>query len=94
MLDKRPSGREPPQELNVVAMVKGDEQYVFVYTDDFQTATLRLLGRFAADPDLSLNWDDAAALSTKIRERGIIPNVESKSEPSEPTDDGDFKEGQ
>lgn len=56
------------KEINVLALVKGEERYVFLYDDNNRTETLRMLGRFAADPQLSFSWYDAAVLSKKIRE--------------------------
>ncbi len=55
------------KEVNVLALVKGDEQYLFLFDDSNRVETLRLLGRYAADPDLSFSWYDAAVLSQKIR---------------------------
>jgi hypothetical protein len=55
-------------EVNVVALVRGDEQYVFVFDERRRTELLRLLGRYAADPELAFSWYDAAVLSQKIRE--------------------------
>jgi hypothetical protein len=56
------------KEINVLALVKGEERYVFLYDETNRTETLRMLGRFAADPQLSFSWYDAALLSKKIRE--------------------------
>lgn len=56
------------QEINVLAMMKGEERYVFLYDDNNRTETLRTLGRYAADPQLSFSWYDAAVMSKKIRE--------------------------
>lgn len=53
---------------NVLAIVKGEERYVFLYDDDSRQECLRTLGRFASTPDLSFTWYDAAILSQKIRE--------------------------
>jgi hypothetical protein len=55
------------KEVNVLALVKGDEQYLFLFDDSNRVETLRLLGRYAADPKLSFSWYDAAVLSQKIR---------------------------
>ena len=54
-------------EVNVMALVKGDERYVWLYSDDQTDATLRSLGRFASDPGLSFCWYDAAVLSQRMR---------------------------
>jgi hypothetical protein len=56
------------KEINVLAMVKGEERYIFLYDDAHRVETLRMLGRYAADPQLSFTWYDAAVLSKKIRE--------------------------
>jgi len=55
-------------EVNVLALVRGEEQYIFIFDPARRTDLLRLLGRYAADPELSFNWFDAAVLSHKIRE--------------------------
>ncbi len=56
------------QEINVLALMKGDERYVFLYSDDNRVETLRTLGRYAANPELSFTWYDAAVMSKKIRD--------------------------
>ena len=54
-------------EVNVLALVKGTERYIWLYRDSDRTETLRSLGRFASNPELSFTWYDAAMLSQKIR---------------------------
>ena len=56
------------QDINVLALVKGEERYVFLYDDDNRAETLRTLGRYASNPELSFTWYDAAVLSQKIRQ--------------------------
>ena len=56
------------QDINVLALVKGAERYVFLYNDENTAETMRRLGRFASNPDLSFTWYDAAVLSQKIRQ--------------------------
>lgn len=55
-------------EINVLALVKGEERYIFLYDDARRAEVLRVLGRFASDPELSFTWYDAAVLSQKIRQ--------------------------
>jgi len=55
------------QTLNVLAIVKKTEQYLFIYDDDSEQETIRTFGRFAADKELSFTWYDAAVLSQKLR---------------------------
>lgn len=54
-------------DINVTALVKGNERYIFLYDDDRVAETLKVLGRFASHPDLSFTWYDAAVLSQRIR---------------------------
>lgn len=56
------------QDINVLALVKGKERYVFLYDDASRAETLRMLGRYASNPELSFTWYDAAVLSQKIRQ--------------------------
>ncbi len=58
----------PKGQVSVVTLVRGEEHYVFVFQPQKRTELLRLLGRYAADPNLSFNWYDAAVLSQRIRE--------------------------
>ncbi len=55
------------QDINVLALVKGEERYIFLYDDNNRAETLRTLGRYASNPELSFTWYDAAILSQKIR---------------------------
>ena len=55
------------RDINVLALVKGEERYVFLFDDNNRSEALRTLGRFASNPELSFTWYDAAVLSQKIR---------------------------
>ena len=59
-----------PQALRIVALVKGEERYVFLFHDSepSRSQAFRTLGRFACDPDLSFSWYDAAVVSQRIRQ--------------------------
>ena len=56
------------RDINVIALVKGSERYVFLYDDESREETLKTLGRFAANPALSFNWYDASVLGQKVRQ--------------------------
>lgn len=64
------------QEVNVLALVKGKERYIFLFDDKRRSETLRALGRFASNTELSFSWYDAAVLSQKVRQ--IRPQPETK----------------
>ena len=56
-------------ELNVLALIKGTEHYIFVYDDDSRAKLIDTFRDQAADPGLSLSWFDAMVLTTKAREQ-------------------------
>jgi hypothetical protein len=60
-------GESVSQDINVVALVKGEERYIFLFNDSQKSETLRTLGRYASDSRLSFSWYDAAVLSQKVR---------------------------
>jgi hypothetical protein len=62
------------QELNVLALIKGDERFIFVYDDDSKGALIDDIRHKAADPAVSLNWFDAAVLTARIRNPSAEPN--------------------
>jgi len=68
------------QDINVLALVKGSERYVFLYDDASRAETLRVLGRFASNPELSFTWYDAAVLSQKIRQESQKQAVSNRLE--------------
>ncbi|MEW4530149.1 MAG: hypothetical protein ACF8PG_05970 [Maioricimonas sp. JB045] len=55
------------RSVNVLALVKDGERYVFLYDHNSASELLQTLGRYAADPELSFSWYDAAVLSQKVR---------------------------
>lgn len=61
------------RDINVLALVKGEERYIFLFDDQNRAEALRTLGRYASNPDLSFTWYDAAVLSQKIRK--LTPSV-------------------
>jgi hypothetical protein len=63
------------QEFNVLALVKGQEHYIFVYDDDSRPTLIDAFRDQAADPRLSFNWFDAAVLTQKAREQAAAVAV-------------------
>ena len=53
--------------INVVALVKDSERYIFLYDNESTPVLLQTLGKFASNPELSFTWYDAAVLSQKVR---------------------------
>lgn len=61
------TGASVSKDINVVALVKGEERYIFLFNDQKRSETLRTLGRYASNSKLSFSWHDAAVLSQKVR---------------------------
>ncbi len=53
--------------VNVIALVKDGERYVFLYDEESAPQLLQTLGHYAADPEMNFTWYDAAVLSQKVR---------------------------
>ncbi len=64
---KTPEQGCPEGDVNVLALVKGKERYLYLFEDSQQAEALRTLGRHASNPELSFTWYDAAVLSKRIR---------------------------
>jgi hypothetical protein len=68
------------EDINVLALVKGEERYIFLYDDGHKSEALRTLGRFASNPELSFSWYDAAVLSQRIRQTAMEQRAETETE--------------
>ena len=67
-----------PHEVNVLALVKGRERYVFVYDDGSSDRLLDAIRDQAAHPGLSLTWFDAAVLTERARKTATVSTSESQ----------------
>lgn len=56
-------------ELNVLAMYKGDEKYIFIYDDRSRDALITNFRNQAANPECNLNWFDVSVLTRKMDEQ-------------------------
>jgi hypothetical protein len=72
----RREGRRVTRELNVLALFKGDERYIFVYDDDSRDALIDDIRDKAADPVIPINWFDAAVLTQRVRDHEETPQEE------------------
>jgi len=59
-------------EINLLALVKGNERYVFTFDDQNRAEVMRVFGRFASNSELSFTWNDAAVLSMKVQAQGKL----------------------
>ena len=58
-----------PNEVNVLALIKGAEHYIFVYDDESRMSLIDTIRDYAADPQVNLSWFDAVVLTNKAREQ-------------------------
>lgn len=58
-----------PVEVNVLALMKGKERYIFAYDDASLPELLQSVRDQAADPELSLTWFDVSVLTKKAHEQ-------------------------
>ena len=64
------------QELNVLALFKGEERYIFVYDEESSEAVIEDIRHKAADPTVPINWFDASVLTERIRNHEETPQEE------------------
>jgi len=77
-------------EINVLALVKGEERYIFLFDDSKRAETLRMFGRYASNPELSFTWYDAAVLSQKLRQATSKSKRPQRFELPQPSDIEDW----
>jgi hypothetical protein len=73
-------------EFNVLALVKGAEQFVFVYDDISHGFLVDTLRDMAGSPESNLTWFDALVLTKKAREQ-----VAETSAVADATDEWSFE---
>ena len=55
------------KSVNVLALVRDDHRFVFLYDDDSVDTLLATLSRYASDPELEFTWYDAAVMAQRVR---------------------------
>ena len=70
-----------PQEYNVLALIKGEERYVYIYDDESRESLLEAFQEHAAADALSLNWFDVAVLTQKAHEQASESEVPEPARP-------------
>jgi hypothetical protein len=64
------------REFNILALLKGEERYVFVYDDESRASLIDAFRDAAAEPSLSFSWFDATVLTQKAREQADAVSLE------------------
>lgn len=60
------------RELNLLALAKGKQRFIFLYDEKSKTALLDVLKRFATDPAIEFTPEDARALAARA---GLLPRA-------------------
>ncbi len=68
--------------VNVLALVRDEHRYVFLYDDQSVREVLSQLSASASDPELDFTWYDAAILSQRVREMSELRDVNIDETPS------------
>lgn len=66
-------------DLNVLALFKGAERFIFVYDDDSRDELITAFRDAAADPTVAINWFDAAVLTERARQQAAEPEVDRET---------------
>ena len=69
------------RELNVLALLKGSERYIYVYDDESRKRLVNVLRDDAANPRLSLSWFDVAVMAALV-ERAARTTATSRAVPA------------
>lgn len=63
------------KSVNILAMVRDEHRFIFLYDDDSIDTLLATLSEFAADPELEFTWYDAAVLAQRVR--GMLEQLQA-----------------
>lgn len=67
------------ESVNVLALVRDEHRFVFLYDDTSVDTLLATLSQYAEDPELEFTWYDAAMLAQRVR--GMLEQQEESIEP-------------
>ena len=74
---RKSTGGGVSKDINILALAKGEERYIFLYNEETRNETLRTLGRYASNSELSFSWYDAAVMSQKVRKNAKLAESET-----------------
>ena len=57
------------REFNVLALIKGEERFIYVYDDESRDTLIDTFRDQAANPHVPFTWFDATVLTEKAREQ-------------------------
>jgi hypothetical protein len=68
------------KSVNVLALVREEHRFVFLYDDDSIDTMLATLSQYANDPELDFTWYDAAMMAQRVRKMLETVKQDSKLE--------------
>ena len=68
--------------VNVLALIRDEHRYIFLYDDQSVREVLRHLSASASDPELDFTWYDAALLSQRVRKMSELLDANIDETPS------------
>ncbi len=60
------------RELNLLALAKGKQRFVFLYDEKSKGKLLQILRQYVADPEIEFTEEDARALAARA---GLLPRA-------------------
>lgn len=66
-LFKRAREQVVTNSVNVLAMVRDEHRFVFLYDDQSVDTVLTTLSQYAVDPELTFTWHDAALMAQRVK---------------------------
>jgi len=72
-----------PNEISVLALMKGRERYIYVSDDASLDRLVDAIREQAANPGLSLSWFDAAVLATRARQQALVAAMDTPAAPNQ-----------
>lgn len=64
--------------VNVLALVRDEHRFVFLYDDQSVETVLATLSQYAMDDDLEFTWYDAAMMAQKVKR--LMENQDAETE--------------
>ena len=55
------------KSVNVMALVRDEHRFVFLYDDNSVETMMSTLSQYASDPELEFTWYDAALMAQRVR---------------------------
>ncbi|MCS7166139.1 MAG: hypothetical protein RMI91_12625 [Gemmatales bacterium] len=65
------------REINILALHKGEEHYIFVYHEEARAEVVQVMREWASNPRLSFSWFDAAVLAQRVAKLSSTSGVRS-----------------